>query len=103
MTLVVATTLTAGLVPMSRSLWVPGAGGESARRIRHTADLDAAIANQRFTCLPISVRHGQVAAASPGPDRDSFDRVPIARARLKNLVLVSNGRPFEVYGVGPLW
>jgi PIN domain nuclease of toxin-antitoxin system len=67
------------------------------------ADLGGAIADQGFIGLPISLRHGQVAGALPGPHRDPFDRMLIAQAMLENLVLVSNERPFDVYGVGRLW
>jgi PIN domain nuclease of toxin-antitoxin system len=67
------------------------------------AGLEKAIADQGFVGLPISLRHGQVAGALPGPHRDPFDRMLIAQAMLENLVLVSKERPFDVYGVGRLW
>ena len=67
------------------------------------ADLNAAIASQGFSGLPISIRHGQVAGALPGPHRDPFDRMLIAQAMLDDLVLVSNETAFDAYGVGRLW
>lgn len=67
------------------------------------ADLDAAIVDQSFIGLPISVRHGQVGGALPGPHRDPFDRMLIAQAIVDNLVLVSNEQSFDAYGVGRLW
>jgi PIN domain nuclease of toxin-antitoxin system len=67
------------------------------------ADLDAAIASQGFEGLAISLRHGQVAGALPGPHRDPFDRMLIAQAMLDDLVLVSNETPFDAYGVRRLW
>jgi PIN domain nuclease of toxin-antitoxin system len=67
------------------------------------ADLDRVIADQGFTGLPISLRHGQVAGALPGPHRDPFDRLLIAQAMVENLVLVSNEQPFDAYGVARLW
>ena len=67
------------------------------------ADLDRAIADQGFIGLPISLRHGQVAGALPGPHRDPFDRMLIAQAMLENLVLVSNEQPFDAYGVRRFW
>ncbi len=67
------------------------------------ADLEGAIAGQGFTGLPISLRHGQLAGALPGPHRDPFDRMLIAQAILDRLVLVSNESPFDAYGVGRLW
>jgi PIN domain nuclease of toxin-antitoxin system len=67
------------------------------------ADLERAAADQGFIGLPISLRHGQVAGALPGPHRDPFDRMLIAQAMVENLVLVSNEQPFDTYGVGRLW
>lgn len=67
------------------------------------ADLDAAIASQRFIGLPVSVRHGQAGGTLPGPHRDPFDRMLIAQAMVDRLVLVSNEAIFDAYGVGRLW
>jgi PIN domain nuclease of toxin-antitoxin system len=66
-------------------------------------NLDKAVADQGFTGLPISLRHGQIAGGLPGPHRDPFDRMLIAQAMLENLVLVSNERPFDAYDVRRLW
>jgi PIN domain nuclease of toxin-antitoxin system len=66
------------------------------------ADLDNAVISQGFVGLPISFRHGEIAGALPGPHRDPFDRMLVAQAMLENLVLVSNERPFDAYGIkGP--
>ena len=67
------------------------------------ANLDAAISDQGFSGLAVSVRHGQAAGALPGPHRDPFDRMLIAQAMLDQLILVSNERPFDTYGVARLW
>ena len=67
------------------------------------ADLDAAIATQAFIGLPVSIRHGQVGGALPGPHRDPFDRMLIAQATVDHLMLVSNEQIFDAYGVGRLW
>jgi PIN domain nuclease of toxin-antitoxin system len=67
------------------------------------ADLDGLIRGQGFAGLPISIRHGQVAGALPGPHRDPFDRMLIAQAMLEGLVLVSNEQPFDAHGIGRLW
>lgn len=77
--------------------------GKMAGAAAIAVDLELAIADQGFIGLPISVRHGQVAGALPGPHRDPFDRVLIAQALLESLVLVSNERPFDAYGVTRLW
>jgi len=68
-----------------------------------TANFEAAMAEDGFTGLPISIRHGQVAGALPGSHRDPFDRMLIAQAMLENLVLVSNERLFDGYAVTRLW
>jgi len=39
----------------------------------------------------------------PGPHRDPFDRMLIAQVMLGNMVLVSNERVFDAYGVRRLW
>lgn len=61
------------------------------------------IEGQGFMGLAIGVRHGQAAGALPGPHRDPFDRMLIAQAILDDLVLVSNERAFDAYGVRRLW
>jgi PIN domain nuclease of toxin-antitoxin system len=66
-------------------------------------DLSGAVADQGFTDLPITLRHGQIAGALPGPHRDPFDRMLIAQAMLESLTLVSNEQGFDVYGVSRLW
>jgi len=67
------------------------------------SDLAGAIESQGFVGLPITIRHGQAAGALPGPHRDPFDRMLIAQAMLDDLVLVSNERVFDAYGVRRLW
>ena len=67
------------------------------------ADLEAAINDQDFIGLPISIRHGQVGGALPGPHRDPFDRMLIAQAIVDKLVLVSNERVFDTTVSVVLW
>jgi len=67
------------------------------------ADVTAAIAEQSFVALPISVRHGQVAGNLPGPHRDPFDRMLIAQAMIDRLSLITNEKVFDSYGVARLW
>ena len=66
------------------------------------ANVDAAIRDQGFSGLAVSVRHGQAAGALPGPHRDPFDRMLIARAMLDQLIVVSNEQPFDTYDVARL-
>jgi PIN domain nuclease of toxin-antitoxin system len=77
--------------------------GKLAIDAKLIADLDGSIASQGFVGLPISVRHGQTAGGLPGPHRDPFDRMLIAQAILEGLVLVSNERAFDAYGVARMW
>lgn len=67
------------------------------------ADLDGAIESQSFIGLPVSIRHGQMGGALPGPHRDPFDRMLIAQATAERLTLVSNEQIFDAYGVARLW
>ena len=67
------------------------------------SDLTGAIESQGFLGLPITIRHGQIAGALPGPLRDPFDRMLIAQSMSEDLVLVSNERGFDAYSVQRLW
>ena len=62
-----------------------------------------AIAGQGFDALPISVEDAQRAGAFPELHRDPFNRLLIAQALARNLVIVTNEVLFEEYGVQRLW
>ena len=66
-------------------------------------DVTTAIASQGFEELAITVDDAGRAGALPGPHRDPFDRMFIAQALARNLVLVSIESIFERYGVRRLW
>jgi PIN domain nuclease of toxin-antitoxin system len=66
-------------------------------------DIMLYIDSQQFTPLAVSVAHGQIAGALPGHHRDPFDRMLVAQAMVEDLVLVSNEKAFESYGVKRLW
>ena len=66
-------------------------------------DLVGAIESQGFVGMAMTIEHAQAAGALPGPHRDPFDRMLIAQAMLEDLVLISNERAFEGYGVRRLW
>jgi prevent-host-death family protein len=57
------------------------------------ADLDAAVAEQSFAGLPISIRHGQAAGPLPGPHRDPFGPAPIAAAPIDGNRTAPHGSP----------
>ena len=66
-------------------------------------DIPGAIVQQKFEELPVTVADGVRAGALPGPLRDPFDRMLIAQALAHDLVVVSNERLFDRYGVRRLW
>ena len=75
---------------------LPGAGllaHDFAERVRLEGFLE----------LPITLSHAERGGALPGPLRDPFDRMLIAQAQAENMVLVSNERVFDGYGVRRLW
>lgn len=76
---------------------------QASWRKRDRSDLAEAIESQGFVGMPIAIRHAQAAGALPGPHRDPFDRMLIAQAILDDLVLLSNERAFDAYGVRRLW
>ena len=66
-------------------------------------DVTAEIAHQGFEELPITVEEAARAGSLPGPHRDPFDRLLIAQAQSRNLMLVSIEPLFDRYGVRRLW
>ena len=66
-------------------------------------NIAGAIALEGFEELPIPVGEAARAGALPGPLRDPFDRMLIAQALSRNLVLISNESLFDRYGVRRLW
>ena len=66
-------------------------------------DIPGAIAGQGFEELPVTVADAARAGALPGPLRDPFDRMLIAQALSRDLVLISNESLFDRYGVRRLW
>lgn len=66
-------------------------------------DITRAIAGQDFEELAVTVDDAVRAGALHGPLRDPFDRMLIAQALSRNLVLISNESLFDRYGVRRLW
>lgn len=67
------------------------------------ADVHGCVAQQGFTELPISVKHGQVAGAFTLAHADPFDRMLAAQAMLESMTLVSNDHAFAKFPLIPLW
>ena len=61
------------------------------------------INEQGFDDLAITVEDAVRAGSLPGPLRDPFDRMLIAQALARNLVLISIEECFDPYGVSRLW
>lgn len=66
-------------------------------------DIAGAIAEQGFEGLSMTVDDAARAGALPGHHRDPFDRMLIAQALSRNLVLVSIETLFDQYGLRRLW
>jgi len=66
-------------------------------------DLQGAITSQAFGELPVCAAEAIRAGALSGPLRDPFDRMLIAQALTRDLVLVSNEAVFDHYGARRLW
>lgn len=66
-------------------------------------DVAGAIASQSFEALPITVEDAERAGGLPGPHGDPFDRMLIAQAVARGLVLVSIDQVFDKYGVRRVW
>lgn len=67
------------------------------------ADVAGCVAAQGFEPLAITLRGAARAGRLPGPPRDPFDRMLIARAGARDLVLVSDEALFDGYGVRRPW
>ncbi|MCY4621868.1 MAG: type II toxin-antitoxin system VapC family toxin [bacterium] len=66
-------------------------------------NIAGAIAGEGFEPLPVTVEDAARAGLLPGPHRDPFDRMLIAQAMSRDLVLVSVESLFDSYGVRRLW
>jgi PIN domain nuclease of toxin-antitoxin system len=59
--------------------------------------------NERFVGLSVTPQHGIRAGSVPGPHKDPFDRILIAQAVEEDMILVTNEKIFDGYGVTRLW
>ena len=66
-------------------------------------DFLATVRAHGFRALSVNVQDAQDAGNLPGPHPDPFDRMLMAQALRRDLVLVSNERVFDAYGVTRLW
>jgi PIN domain nuclease of toxin-antitoxin system len=61
------------------------------------------IERQGFAPLSITTEHAERAGSLPTIHADPFDRMLIAQSQAVNLLLVSNERIFDRYGVSRVW
>ncbi|HBJ33587.1 MAG TPA: PIN domain nuclease [Planctomycetaceae bacterium] len=61
------------------------------------------IAANRFSTLPIELRHATFVADLPNHHRDPFDRLLIAQALVESFQIVGCDAAFDAYGVSRLW
>jgi PIN domain nuclease of toxin-antitoxin system len=66
-------------------------------------DFGGYLDRENFLSLPVSYGHGIRAGMLPGPHQDPFDRMLIAQAEIEELLIVSNEKIFDQYGVRRVW
>jgi PIN domain nuclease of toxin-antitoxin system len=78
-----------------------------AGKLDAAASLVSRFANEmednRFTELPVSIRHAIVAGLLETKHKDPFDRMLIAQARVEKLTILSTDSRFDEYDVPRLW
>jgi PIN domain nuclease of toxin-antitoxin system len=67
------------------------------------AEFEAAIANEGFALLPITVPHVRAAGAIQSTNRDPFDRLLVAQALIEGMTLVSIDGKISNRGVPVIW
>jgi PIN domain nuclease of toxin-antitoxin system len=72
-------------------------------KLRIPGTVEAGVEGSGFSRLPIDFRHAAAVADLPLHHADPFDRMLIAQARTEGLVIVTQDRQFEPYGVPVLW
>ncbi len=65
-------------------------------------DLDSIVEKKRFSKLPISLYHGELAGQLPPIHRDPFDRMLVAQAQSEGLILVTGDPNIIKYDVQTL-
>lgn len=61
------------------------------------------IATNRFSVLPIELRHVTFVADMANHHRDPFDRLLIAQASIESFEIVGCDTAFDAYGISRLW
>jgi len=74
----------------------------AAARASAPGDLPEGASRAGFAELPVTWRHGQVAASLPLVHRDPFDRMLVAQAQAERMVLVTRDRDIPRYDVSTM-
>ena len=77
--------------------------GKLPEAARLMPGIDHHIARSRFSELPVSVAHAEMAGSMASQHRDPFDRMLIAQAKLGAMPLVSADRAFENFAIPIIW
>jgi PIN domain nuclease of toxin-antitoxin system len=72
---------------------------QSLGKLEAPDDLEAAMAQNRFLALPVTITHAMGVRQLPVVHRDPFDRILIAQASLEGFKLVSRDPNVPRYGV----
>jgi PIN domain nuclease of toxin-antitoxin system len=65
-------------------------------------DMEAMVAEKKFTSLPLSMRHGLAVESLPPEHHDPFDRMLVAQAQMEGLTLVTSDRTMRRYPIAVL-
>jgi PIN domain nuclease of toxin-antitoxin system len=68
-------------------------------KLRIPGALAAAVVDEGFEPLPVTLEHAEMAGALPPHHRDPFDRMLVAQAQSEHLTLVTHDPAFGPYGV----
>lgn len=70
--------------------------------LRAPPDIEAALAQQRFSTLPVTMRHVLAVESLPRHHADPFDRMIIAQAHLDEMTIVTSDSTIRRYPVAVL-
>ena len=72
-----------------------------AALLTHT--LAAALNEQGFLALPVSLEHGRLSGLLPGSRRDPFDRIIAAQSLLERMPVVTGDTALATFGIEIVW
>jgi len=72
-------------------------------RLLIVESLRVTVVADRFTELPLTLRHTEELQRLPMHHGDPHDRLLVAQARVEGATIVTHDRAFEAYGVPVIW